>query len=109
MVQKRGRVGRRVRGRFRERLSMYTVTQRGERKNDFIIWATERHFVQYIKAPIEGSLGADNMAHLHPATSTQRVCLLLLAQRCYIANGNFVYNLLSIYEHFFLTRRNGFI
>lgn len=91
---------------------MHTFTHSGERKTDCIIWVTEyeRHCVWCTKAPTVGFLGVDNMAHLHPATSTQRGCLFLLARRCYIANSNPVYKLVSVCEqNFFLTRTNGFI
>lgn len=80
------------RGRFGERVSTYT--------RNLAHW-DERHIAQCTRAPTEGPLGADNMAHLRPATPTQRGWLFLLAQRCYLANGNPVYKLMSVYKQFF--------
>lgn len=78
-------------GIFEEKMSMHTLQweggrkkgkKGGERKIDLIIWATgyQRHIVQW--HPIEGPLGADVMAHLHPAACTQWGFLFLFAQRC---------------------------
>ena len=70
-----------VRGRFEERVSMHTHI--GEREREWPperATGYERHFAYCTKAPIEGFLGADNVANLHPAQSTQRGYLFFLAQ-----------------------------